>query len=115
MNKTTKRLNAIIYANDSVAIDSRECCICYEKTKYKTSSNHSICISCSDIYSKNECPYCRTIRKDVCYYCSETTRSCVCYVKYLFDDKQCYELTPKQMLINYICKVNALDDYEINN
>ena len=37
---------------------SDSCCICYEKTNYKTLCSHSVCIRCVE-RTKMECPLCR--------------------------------------------------------
>lgn len=41
----------------------KECCICYNKTKYfkiKLDCNHEVCLSCILQMQKDECPICRT-------------------------------------------------------
>src|SRR6266853_1599649 len=79
--------NQKVKIHNECSRSQNECCICYENTKYKTSCNHYICIQCSDSNAKSECPLCRQARKDICYLCHELTLTCVCYVKYLFNQE----------------------------
>ena len=53
-----------------VRLADDESVICYEKTNYKTSCNHSVCEYCtSRISNLMQCPYCRQIRMDICLTC----------------------------------------------
>src|SRR5438552_10209973 len=65
-----------------------ECCVCYKLTKHKTNCNHYVCLDCTDkmITNRKLCPYCRQIKEDICEYCNETYPSCVCSIKYLFNN-----------------------------
>ena len=38
---------------------SKECCVCYESSFWKTECNHFICVGCSDKLQTLSCPMCR--------------------------------------------------------
>src|SRR5271156_841034 len=64
-----------------IKLDDDECVVCYEKTNYKASCNHSVCRECtSRIDNYRECPYCRQIRTDfsMCESCRTIKDVLVC-------------------------------------
>jgi len=71
---TDRETEALAISHNLIKLQDDECTVCYEKTNYKTSCNHTVCPECtSKTYYPLKCPYCRQIRTDidVCGYCKK--------------------------------------------
>ena len=69
-------------------MEGEDCVVCYDLTSYRIPNcKHYVCDRCTDkmTVNKNLCPYCRTVRGDICTCCNNTLINCtLSCVRYLF-------------------------------